>query len=515
MVSNEFGTPGERSRVYVAFDDDNLYFAARFFDSRPGTIVAKVLSKRDVSFGEDGFSVTLDPYDQARAGYIFDVNPNGMRSEAIYTDKDRQNWDWEGIWDAAARIDGEGWTAEVAIPLKTLSFDPARDAWGLNFTRWHGVDSEQFGWMSYNRTQDLSRTGLVTGLAGLNQGRGLDIVPGLRTGATRNHEHGRGGRLPRALARRVLEDHALAHRGRDSQPGFLRHDGGHAADQPDPLRPVLSRATGILPPGLGHLPVRGAGGAERNPVLLAPHRARRRGRGAHARCRPQARRTRGTAQRRRAGRAPGRGRRSGIRGSLRRPRRGERPRGVERRRHRHERQSRPERRQQPRRRRFPLPQHAHRRGPHHRGDGLVPADRHRRTRGRRYRLRIQLRDAEQRGLERRDRPQGPRGELLPGARVRGAHGLRGDFRRARLHLAPGEQLGPQRRDRDRRRVRRADQWQRPQPRDRVPAVRGGEPGGGPAGARVPVRRGGVRGVLRDLGRRRDSRRGPTTSIMPA
>src|SRR5688572_31375577 len=111
-----------------------------------------------------------------------------MRSEALFRSKDRQNWDWEGIWDAAARIDGEGWTAEVAIPLKTLSFDPARDAWGLNFTRWHGVDSEQFGWMSYNRTQDLSRTGLVTGLAGLNQGRGLDIVPGLRTGATRNHE---------------------------------------------------------------------------------------------------------------------------------------------------------------------------------------------------------------------------------------------------------------------------------------------------------------------------------------
>jgi Domain of unknown function (DUF5916)/Carbohydrate family 9 binding domain-like len=188
VVSDEFGTPGERSRVYVAFDDDNLYFAARFFDSKPDTIVAKVLSRRDASFGEDGFSVTLDPFDQGRTGYMFDVNPNGMRSEAIYTDKDRQNWEWEGIWDAAARIDGEGWTAEVAIPLKTLSFDPSQDAWGVNFTRWHGVDSEQFGWMSYNRSQDLSRTGLVTGLAGLHQGRGLDVVPGLRTGATRDHE---------------------------------------------------------------------------------------------------------------------------------------------------------------------------------------------------------------------------------------------------------------------------------------------------------------------------------------
>jgi hypothetical protein len=187
VVSDEFGTPGERSRVYIAFDADNLYFAARFWDSKPDTIVAKVLSKRDASFGEDGFSITLDPYDQSRAGYMFDVNPNGMRSEAIYTDTDRQNWDWEGIWDAAAQIDGEGWSAEVAIPLKTLSFDPARDAWGINFTRWHGADNEQFGWVSYNRNQDLSRTGAVTGLAGLNQGHGLDVVPGLRAGATRHY----------------------------------------------------------------------------------------------------------------------------------------------------------------------------------------------------------------------------------------------------------------------------------------------------------------------------------------
>ncbi len=187
VVSDEYGAPAERSRIYVAFDDDNLYFAARFWDSRPETIVAKVLNKKDVSFGEDGFTVTLDPFNQGRTGYAFDVNPNGMRSEAIHTDTDRQNWDWEGIWYAAARQDAEGWTAESVIPLKTLSFDPSSDAWGVNFTRWHGTDSEQFGWVSYNRSQDLSRTGIVTGLAGLQQGHGIDVIPGLRTGATRDH----------------------------------------------------------------------------------------------------------------------------------------------------------------------------------------------------------------------------------------------------------------------------------------------------------------------------------------
>ena len=187
VVSNEFGEPGERSRVYVAYDDENLYFAARFWDSKPDEVVAKVLNKRDASFGEDGFSITLDPYDQGRSGYMFDVNPNGMRSEAIYLDADRQNWDWEGIWDAAAQRDAEGWSAEAAIPLKSLSFDPALGAWGVNFTRWHGRDNEQYGWVSYNRTQNLQRTGLLQGLSGLHQGHGLDVIPGLRAGSSRDY----------------------------------------------------------------------------------------------------------------------------------------------------------------------------------------------------------------------------------------------------------------------------------------------------------------------------------------
>ncbi len=68
-------------------------------------------------------------------------------------------------------------------------------------------------------------------------------------------------------------------------------------------------------------------------------------------------------------------------------------------------------------RRLPLPQYAPGRQPQHRGDGLVPADRHRRAVRRRFGVRVQFRDAEQRWLERRDRPQGDRGELFPCARA--------------------------------------------------------------------------------------------------
>ena len=86
VVSDEFGTPGERSRVYVAFDDDNLYFAARFYDSKPETIVAKVLSKRDVSFGEDGFSVTLDPAQAQVSGTPGEFSWGGAASTTFWVD---------------------------------------------------------------------------------------------------------------------------------------------------------------------------------------------------------------------------------------------------------------------------------------------------------------------------------------------------------------------------------------------------------------------------------------------
>ena len=187
VVSDAHAQPSERSRIYVMYDDDALYLAGRFWDREPDKVTARVLRRGDVSFGDDGFTITLDPYDRGRNGYAFDINPNGMRSEALYVDVNRQNWDWEGIWQGAARRDDAGWTAEVAIPFKSLSFDPELDHWGINFTRWLGRRNEQFGWVSHNRNQNLAATGALSGITGLRQGRGFDVIPGLRLGKSRQY----------------------------------------------------------------------------------------------------------------------------------------------------------------------------------------------------------------------------------------------------------------------------------------------------------------------------------------
>ena len=191
VVPVEYAPPSEKSEIRVLYDEDALYFAARFYDREPGRVSALVMRQGDFSWGEDGFSIILDPMNQGRSGYVFDINPNGVRSQGLYTDVTEEDWDWEAIWRGASRRDDQGWTAEVAIPFKTLSFDPDNDTWGINFIRWLGRRNEQFGWVSHNRDQNPANSGLIVGLTGLEQGLGLDIVPGFRLGRVDDEQSGR------------------------------------------------------------------------------------------------------------------------------------------------------------------------------------------------------------------------------------------------------------------------------------------------------------------------------------
>ena len=97
--------PREPTRVYVYFDADNLYIAARLYDDDPDTIVARILRQGERVNSDDFFAVIVDPFYDHRSGYRFDVNPNGVRDDAIYQNTSRQLREWEGIWRAAAQID--------------------------------------------------------------------------------------------------------------------------------------------------------------------------------------------------------------------------------------------------------------------------------------------------------------------------------------------------------------------------------------------------------------------------
>jgi len=186
----EYGPPSEKSSVYVVYTKDALYIAGRFQDNEPDKVVAMVMRQGDYSFGEDSVTFMIDPFNNSRSGYAFDLNPNGVRSQAVYENVTNENWNWRGIWHGEASQDDKGWIAEIEIPFKTLSFDPRNETWGLNVARYIGRKSEHIGWVSSNRTQNPAVSGKMVGMRGLEQGIGLDIVPSFGVNLNKAHASG-------------------------------------------------------------------------------------------------------------------------------------------------------------------------------------------------------------------------------------------------------------------------------------------------------------------------------------
>lgn len=184
---DEGSRPSEKTRVYLLYDSDALYIGIRAYDTEPDRIVAKE-RQRDISLdGDDTIAIVLDPFRDRRHGYYFQVNPLGTRRDGLIAQgRDSGSLsqiykaEWDGIWEAAARSDAEGWTAEIAIPTKTLSFDPANEAWGFNIERKIARRNELVRWRGARRGLPvfaLGEAGAISGIKGMNQGVGLDLVP--------------------------------------------------------------------------------------------------------------------------------------------------------------------------------------------------------------------------------------------------------------------------------------------------------------------------------------------------
>lgn len=173
----EYAEATQRTEVRLIFDEDYLYVGAKLFEDDPEVINGKVLMQGARLRTDDRFGVILDPFLNKRSGYWFMVNSNSIRREAIYKGE-QSDWNWQGIWYAESTVTDFGWSVEVAIPFKTLSFTENSD-WGLNFIRERVRDNEQISWSSRNRNYSPSVAGTVSGIRDVSQGRGLDIVPSI------------------------------------------------------------------------------------------------------------------------------------------------------------------------------------------------------------------------------------------------------------------------------------------------------------------------------------------------
>ena len=170
----------EKTEFLFLFDHNNIYVGIRCFDD-PAGIIAKELA-RDVSLGEDDrIQIIFDTYLDGRSGYWFQLGPRGSIGDALINENGKYfNKSWDGIWDGKARITDKGWEGELIIPFKTMGFNKASDTWGLKCIRYVKRKSETSSWPASSLNSDkfqVSDEGKITGLTGMTQGIGLDLIP--------------------------------------------------------------------------------------------------------------------------------------------------------------------------------------------------------------------------------------------------------------------------------------------------------------------------------------------------
>lgn len=171
------GPPSESMIVWVTYDDDYLYVAADLRDSEPALIEANQLVQGRLFTFDDRFWVSIDTFNSRRNDYFFQVNPNGIRRDALRENNSNFIGDWTTLWYAESAIHNGGWATEIAIPFKSMSFNPGSETWGINFGRGIARRKEFDLWSSYQREDWAAYGGEITGISGIRQGIGLDVTP--------------------------------------------------------------------------------------------------------------------------------------------------------------------------------------------------------------------------------------------------------------------------------------------------------------------------------------------------
>jgi hypothetical protein len=117
----EYAQPTERTRVLLLYDNDTLYIGVRLYDDEPQNINARVLRQGEGLGSDDRFFVMLDTFNNRRSGYLFGMNPNGVRFDGLFQNVTERQFNWDGIWDGASTIrDGASNTRFRSRPCRSI-----------------------------------------------------------------------------------------------------------------------------------------------------------------------------------------------------------------------------------------------------------------------------------------------------------------------------------------------------------------------------------------------------------
>lgn len=179
----------QRTEVFIGFTDETFYIGVICHDDQPEEIIVSD-SRRDASLNEtDSFQVILDTFRDRQSGFVFGTNPAGIEYDGQVTKEGSGsfgsggggfNLNWDASWEVKAQITDIGWSAEMAIPFRTLRFGAADvQSWGVNFQRNIRRRNERSFWAPLPRQFNLFRLSLAGAIEQIEPPaqRNLKLIP--------------------------------------------------------------------------------------------------------------------------------------------------------------------------------------------------------------------------------------------------------------------------------------------------------------------------------------------------
>ncbi len=148
----------KQSQIKILYDDKNLYIGIKAYSS--GENYATQSLKRDFrGSGSDSFSLVFDTFNDGTNGFLFGINPYGVRREGLIanggTSQSDFNLSWDVKWRGDAKIHGDYFTAEMTIPLTSLKFEEGATQWRFNSYRIETQSNERSTWTRIPQNQQI------------------------------------------------------------------------------------------------------------------------------------------------------------------------------------------------------------------------------------------------------------------------------------------------------------------------------------------------------------------------
>ena len=183
-----------KTTVRLTYDDKNLYFAVKCFESMQGENIVESL-RRDFEFGKnDNFLIFMDTYNDQTNGFSFGASAGGAKWDGLQSEGGNVSLTWDCKWKMEVIEYEDYWTIEMAIPFKNLQYQEGVKQWGINFSRLDLKENEKSSWAPVPRqfpTASLAFTGtLIFEEAPPDPKMHVSLIPYVMGEVSRDHLEG-------------------------------------------------------------------------------------------------------------------------------------------------------------------------------------------------------------------------------------------------------------------------------------------------------------------------------------